>query len=58
MEDLATEAPWARLLALLLAVHDQALVTARRLSRSVADGEDLYQDAVIYSPPATLRRAA
>jgi RNA polymerase sigma-70 factor, ECF subfamily len=47
MEDLATEARWARLLALLLPVHDQALVTARRLSRSVADGEDLYQDAVI-----------
>jgi len=47
MEDLETEVRWARLTALLLPVHDQALVTARRLSRSVADGDDLYQDAVI-----------
>ena len=47
MENLGTEARWRRLTALLLPVHDQALVTARRLSRSVADGDDLYQDAVI-----------
>lgn len=47
MEDPASEARWGRLLALLRPVHDQALVTARRLSRSAADGDDLYQDTLL-----------
>ena len=47
MEDPVTGARWARLTALLEPVHDQAIVTARRLSRSVADGDDLYQDALL-----------
>jgi RNA polymerase sigma-70 factor (ECF subfamily) len=36
-----------RLLALLGPLHDQALKTARRLSRSQADGDDLFQEAVL-----------
>jgi len=47
MEDPVIEARWGRLLALLRPVHDQALITARRLSRSAADGDDLYQDALL-----------
>ena len=47
MEDPATQDRWERLLALLRPVHDRALVTARRLSRSVADGDDLYQDTLL-----------
>jgi len=47
MEDPAIQARWERLLALLRPVHDQALVTARRLSRSGADGDDLYQDTLL-----------
>jgi RNA polymerase sigma-70 factor (ECF subfamily) len=47
MEDPVIEARWGRLLALLRPVHDQALTTARRLSRSAADGDDLYQDALL-----------
>ena len=47
MEDPAIQARWERLLALLRPVHDQALVTARRLSRSAADGDDLFQDTLL-----------
>ena len=47
MEDPATQDRWERLLALLRPVHDRALVTARRLSRSAADGDDLYQDTLL-----------
>jgi RNA polymerase sigma-70 factor (ECF subfamily) len=47
MEDPAIRERWERLAALLRPVHDQAFVTARRLGRSAADGEDLYQDTVI-----------
>ena len=38
---------WARLIRLLRPIHDQAVATARRLSRSVHDGDDLYQEAVL-----------
>jgi RNA polymerase sigma-70 factor (ECF subfamily) len=47
MEDPATEARWGRLLVLLRPIHDQALTSARRLSRSAADGDDLYQDTLL-----------
>jgi len=47
MEDPAIRERWERLAALLRPVHDQAVVTARRLGRSAADGDDLYQDAVV-----------
>jgi len=36
-----------RFLALLEPLHDAARLTARRLSRSQADGDDLFQDAVL-----------
>lgn len=38
---------WQRLLALLEPIHHQAAATARRLSRSRFDGDDLYQEAVL-----------
>src|SRR5687768_15249172 len=41
------EIRWERLLALLAPVHRQAVATARRLCRSSADGDDLYQEAVL-----------
>src|SRR5262245_32597414 len=47
MEDPEVRARWERLAALLSPVHDQAVLTARRLGRSAADGDDLYQDTVI-----------
>ena len=47
MEDPAIQDRWERLLALLRPVHDRALITARRLCRSRADGDDLYQDALL-----------
>ena len=47
MELNATEARWKRLIALLAPIHGQALTTARRLSRSNDEGNDLYQDAVL-----------
>lgn len=37
----------ARFLALLARVHERAQATARRLCRSNADGDDLYQEAVL-----------
>src|SRR5262245_63271319 len=37
----------ARLLALLGPVHDGARRTARRLARSVAEGDDLFQEAAL-----------
>ncbi|MBI5836048.1 MAG: RNA polymerase sigma factor [Candidatus Eisenbacteria bacterium] len=38
---------WRRLIELLGPIHRQAALTARRLSRSVADGDDLLQEAVL-----------
>jgi RNA polymerase sigma-70 factor (ECF subfamily) len=47
MDSRATEARWKRLIELLTPIHGQALTTARRLSRSNDEGNDLYQDAVL-----------
>jgi RNA polymerase sigma-70 factor (ECF subfamily) len=41
------DATWERLTALLRPVHSAALATARRLCRSQAEGDDLYQDTVL-----------
>jgi RNA polymerase sigma-70 factor (ECF subfamily) len=41
------EGPAARLMALLAPHHDAARATARRLCRSNADGDDLFQEAVL-----------
>lgn len=51
------ETRWAKLIALLEPFHEQALATARRLSRSFAEGDDLYQEAVLraYDKLHTLR---
>lgn len=38
---------WERLLALLAPVHDRARITARRLARSSAEGDDLFQEALL-----------
>ena len=38
---------WERLLTLLTPIHERAMTTARRLCRSAADGDDLYQEAVV-----------
>jgi RNA polymerase sigma-70 factor (ECF subfamily) len=38
---------WDRLIHLLAPLHDQAAATARRLSRSNPDGDDLLQEAVL-----------
>lgn len=38
---------WTRLLALLGPVHERTRVTARRLARTRADGDDLFQEAVL-----------
>jgi RNA polymerase sigma-70 factor (ECF subfamily) len=38
---------WRRLIALLEPFHEQAQATARRLCRSPADGDDLYQETVL-----------
>lgn len=48
---------WARLMALLAPVHHRAAAFARRLARSPADGDDLYQEAVLraHRRLATLR---
>lgn len=43
----ADTADWARLIRLLGPIHRQAVATARRLSRSAHDGDDLYQEAVL-----------
>ena len=42
-----TEVRWARLVALLEPIHREAAATARRLCRSQAEGDDLYQEAVL-----------
>lgn len=47
MEDQATVARWQRLIALLAPIHARAMATARRLCRSSADGDDLYQETVL-----------
>jgi len=48
---------WQRLIDLLRPFHGQAAATARRLSRSTEDGDDLFQEAVIraYEKISTLR---
>ena len=48
---------WQRLIDLLGPFHNQAAATARRLSRSAEDGDDLFQEAVIraYDRISTLR---
>jgi RNA polymerase sigma-70 factor (ECF subfamily) len=38
---------WQRLIDLLRPFHDRAAATARRLSRSAEDGDDLFQETVI-----------
>ncbi len=38
---------WQRLIDLLRPFHNQAAATARRLSRSAEDGDDLFQETVI-----------
>jgi len=43
----ADEERWGQLIALLEPIHSQALGTARRLCRSSADGDDLYQETVV-----------
>jgi len=42
-----SEERWRRLTALLEPFHEQAQVTARRLSRSIEDGNDLYQETLL-----------
>ena len=48
---------WKRLMDLLAPLHDRAAATARRLSRSAEDGDDLFQEAVVraYHKLPTLR---
>jgi RNA polymerase sigma-70 factor (ECF subfamily) len=48
---------WQRLIYLLRPFHDQAAATARHLSRSAEDGDDLFQETVIraYEKISTLR---
>jgi RNA polymerase sigma-70 factor (ECF subfamily) len=48
---------WQRLIDLLRPFHNQAAATARRLSRSAEDGDDLFQEAVkrAYDKISTLR---
>ena len=41
------EATWERLQRLLEPIHRGAVATARRLSRSRSDGDDLYQESVL-----------
>lgn len=38
---------WQRLMGLLAPVHDRAAATARRLSRSTSDGDELLQEAIL-----------
>jgi RNA polymerase sigma-70 factor (ECF subfamily) len=42
-----SEARWQRLGVLLEPFHEQAVATARRLSHSTAEGDDLYQDTLL-----------
>ena len=41
------EVTWERLARLLTPIHQSAISTARRLSRSRGDGDDLYQETVL-----------
>jgi RNA polymerase sigma-70 factor (ECF subfamily) len=41
------DARWRRLVELLAPIHDSAVATARRLCRSPADGDDLFQSVVV-----------
>lgn len=45
--DIQTASPSDRLLTLLSPVHERARMTARRLCRSDAEGDDLFQDAAV-----------
>ena len=56
MEPLA-ENRWTKLIALLEPFHEQAVATSRRLCRSSAEGDDLYQETVLraYEKLHTLR---
>jgi RNA polymerase sigma-70 factor (ECF subfamily) len=47
MDSRADTTRWNRLIRLLGPIHGQAVATARRLCRSVDDGDDLYQEAVL-----------
>lgn len=47
MDSRADTDRWNKLTRLLAPIHQQAVATARRLSRSVDDGDDLYQEAVL-----------
>jgi RNA polymerase sigma-70 factor (ECF subfamily) len=47
MTGASTDQNTARFLALLAPVHERAQATARRLCRSNADGDDVYQEAVL-----------
>jgi RNA polymerase sigma-70 factor (ECF subfamily) len=47
MNSSADAARWDRLIRLLRPIHEQAVATARRLSRSIQDGDDLYHEAVL-----------
>ena len=46
MAEANADARWSRLMELLEPFHAQALATARRLSRSIDDGDDLYQETL------------
>lgn len=47
MNDATAESRWQRLMTLLEPIHSRAGATARRLSGSRADGEDLFQETVL-----------
>ena len=47
MDERVTETRWERLTLLLEPIHAPAVTTARRLCRSAADGDDLYQETVL-----------
>ncbi len=47
MDSREDTARWDRLTRLLRPIHEQAVATARRLSRSIHDGDDLYQETVL-----------
>jgi RNA polymerase sigma-70 factor (ECF subfamily) len=52
-----TQPTWQRFMTLLAPIHDAAAATARRLSGSTFDGDDLFQEAVLraYRRLPTLR---
>jgi len=47
MDSRTDSARWARLTGLLQPIHQHAVAVARRLCRSVDEGDDLYQEAVL-----------